>query len=149
MAWQFAPIKKLRMWLTAPAPALEGPVGNFLRELSMTAPPAGGGAHGFLDEDGHHRGFVQFFIESNRKVTIHRLWTLKPRAGNGSFMLGKLCELADRHGVEIGLKVLPFGRKPYPISRSHLADWYRRYGFVGTRRKMTRLPLAAAALPTR
>jgi hypothetical protein len=126
--------------LTKPAAAPVSNVANFLRELARIAPPAGEGSYAFLDDAGQTRGWVQFIIESDRAVKIHRLWTLRPNDGNGSVMLKKLCELADRHGVEIGLKVLPFGRKPHPRSREQLQEWYERYGFVGTRKKMIRIP---------
>jgi hypothetical protein len=118
-------------------------VANFLHELATIAPPAGQGSYAFLDEAGQSRGFAQFIIESDRAVTIHRLWTLRPNDGNGSAMLRKLCELADRHGVQIFLKALPFGRKPYPRSRDQLQQWYERHGFVGTRKKMIRVPQPA------
>jgi hypothetical protein len=129
--------------LTKPAQAPVSNVANFLRELTKIAPPAGGGAYAFLDETGHSRGWVQFIIESDRAVKIHRLWTLQPNGGNGSIMLKTLCELADRHGVEIILKVLPFGRKPHPRSSEELQQWYERYGFVGTRKRMIRVPQTA------
>jgi hypothetical protein len=125
---------------TKPAQAPVSNVANFLRELASIAPPAGEGAYGFPDGKGHTRGWVQFIIESDRQVKIHRLWTLRPNDGNGSVMLKKLCELADRNGVEIVLKVLPFGRKPHPRSREELQQWYERYGFIGTRKKMIRVP---------
>jgi hypothetical protein len=48
--------------------------------------------------------------------------------------------LADEHGVELVLKTLPFGRKPYPLLPEHLKSWYERYGFTGTSKKMIRLP---------
>jgi hypothetical protein len=47
-------------------------------------------------------------------------------------MLRTLCDLADRHEVEIKLKVLPFGHKPYALSRPQLKTWYERHGFQGT-----------------
>jgi hypothetical protein len=129
--------------LTKPAQTPVSNVANFLHDLASLAPPAGEGAYGFPDGHGHTRGWVQFIIESDRQVKIHRLWTLRPNDGNGTVMLKKLCELADRNGVEIVLKVLPFGRKPHPRSREQLQEWYERYGFVGTRKKMVRIPQPA------
>jgi hypothetical protein len=129
--------------LTKPAPTPVSNVANFLHALARIAPPAGEGSYAFLDEAGQTRGWVQFIIESDRAVKIHRLWTLRPNDGNGSIMLKKICELADQNGVEIFLKVLPFGRKPYPRSRDQLRQWYERHGFVGTRKKMIRVPQAA------
>lgn len=113
-------------------------VANFLADLSVVAPAAGGGHHAFANETGGAHGWVQFIINSPRQVTLHRLWTLRPGEGNGSRMLGTLCELADRHGVEICLKPLPFGRKPYRFSRQKLAEWYGRYGFTGDHKRMVR-----------
>gem|GEM_PF-6047700 len=57
------------------------------------------------------------------------------------FPLGLVCELADRHGVELRLRPLPFGRKPYRMSREQLETWYRRYGFEGRGRVLVRLAL--------
>jgi hypothetical protein len=84
---------------------------------------------------------VQFIIRSSRKVEIHRLWTLEPGRGNGKAMLKAMCDLADQHRVEIALKVLPIGRKPYPMSREQLRAWYRKYGFEGDGWKLLRRPL--------
>lgn len=112
----------------------------FLTDLIATAPAAGGGCYAFLDEAQKVRGWVQLIIRGAKKVEIHRLWTLQPGRGNGSFMLKAVCDIADRHGVEIVLKALPFGRKPYPMKGEQLASWYEKYGFVGTRRRMVRKP---------
>jgi hypothetical protein len=51
-----------------------------------------------------------------------------------------LCELADRQGVEMKLKVIPIGRKPFPMSRQQLKAWYQRLGFTGSRWHLTRKP---------
>ena len=98
------------------------------------------GSYVFMNPDGSYRGFVQLLWGRGRRITIHRLWSLQHGKGHGSMMLGSLCDLADRHGVEIVLKALPIGRKPYPMSRDQLFEWYRRHGFEGTRRKMIRKP---------
>jgi len=120
-------------------------VSGFASDLALIARPAGGGAHAFLGEDGSCRGFVQIIWDSASEMVIHRLWTLSPGAGNGSMMLRAICELADRHGIAIKLKALPFGRKPYPMDRDRLVIWYQRHGFEGTRRKMIRKPRDIAA----
>ncbi len=118
-------------------------VDDFLAALNLSAPRAGGGHYSFMRPDGTCRGFVQFIIASAQRVKIHRIWSLEPGSGSGSFMLGRVCELADEHEVELELKVLPIGRKPYPLSCEQLMAWYARHGFVGTRRKMCRMPRAA------
>ena len=115
-------------------------VDDFLRELITVAPPVGRGDYVFPNDQGGSRGFVQFIIRSDRRVIIHRLWTHQAGAGNGGYILRTLCDLADRHGVELMLKPLPIGRKPYPMSRDQLQKWYERYGFLGTRKRMTRAP---------
>jgi len=115
-------------------------VDDFLRELITVAPPAGGGHYAFPDAQGGSRGFAQFIIRSDRQVIIHRLWTHQAGAGHGGHILQTLCDLADRHGVELMLKPLPIGRKPYPMSRDQLQKWYERYGFLGTRKRMIRAP---------
>src|SRR5580692_9509635 len=79
-------------------------VDDFLRELIAVAPPVGRGDYVFPDGQGGSRGFVQFIIRSDQRVIIHRLWTHQAGAGNGGYILRTLCDLADRHGVELMLK---------------------------------------------
>jgi hypothetical protein len=116
---------------------------DFLDDLKLIAPRAGGGSYAFVAGDGTCRGWVQFIIRSDRLLEIHRLWTLHPGKGNGSLMLRTVCALADRHRIELVLKTLPFGRKPYPLSREQLQVWYMRHGFEPWGRKMIRRPRAA------
>jgi len=113
----------------------------FLADLQVVAPAVGGGDYAFINDAGGARGWVQFIIESDRRLTIHRLWTLDPGKGNGSTMLQTVCRLADKHEVELTLKPLPFGNKPYPLCRQRLAEWYGRHGFSGTKKKMLRVPM--------
>jgi hypothetical protein len=117
---------------------------NFLAYLAQAAPPIGQATHAFPKPDGGSHGYVQFIIDSDRELTIHRFWSCHPGQGSGSVMLRILCSLADQHGIQMNLKVIPFGKKPYPLSRDQLVEWYRRYGFEGTRKKMTRMPDMAA-----
>jgi hypothetical protein len=127
-------------------------VRRFLAAMEAAAPRAGLGAYGFRNPNGGCYGFVQFLVNSPQCVTIHRLWTLQPGQGNGTRVLHKVCDLADYYGVELTLKTLPFGRKPYPFSRDQLLAWYQRHGFEVTGRKMTRRPqnseLALVARPS-
>jgi hypothetical protein len=115
-------------------------VSNFLADLSGIAPIAGTQTYAFTCPLGERTGYVQIISESHNEVTIHRIWTLAPRSGHGSAILRKVCEIADRHGIILKLRALPFGAKPFPLSRDQLFDWYSRYGFEGKRRKMIRLP---------
>jgi hypothetical protein len=119
-------------------------VANFLAALRTIARPAGQGSYAFADVD-RCMGFVQFIIDSDRRVTIHRIWTLQPGKGDGAVILRNLCALADQHGVELALKVIPIGRKPYPMSRENLKIWYERFGFQGPRWKLVRTPLIHAS----
>ncbi len=114
----------------------------FYTDLVAIAPAVGGGCHAFVAPDGTCRGWVQIIFGKDRRIDIHRLWTLAPGQGNGSAMLRSICELADRHGVEISLKALPFGRKPFRLSADQLVQWYARHGFVGTRKRLIRKPRA-------
>jgi GNAT superfamily N-acetyltransferase len=115
----------------------------FLADLMRIAPSAGRGDYIFATVNGVSPGFVQIILKRERRVEIHRIFTREPGKGNGSAMLKALCELADRHGVELALKVIPIGRKPYPLSREQLLAWYERHGFEGTRRRMIRQPRGA------
>jgi hypothetical protein len=118
-----------------------GNVVAFLDELVVAAPPAGRGHFEFKRADGQHLGFVQL-ICSERIVQIHRIWATLPGRGGGSIMMRTLCQMADRHGVEMKLKVIPIGRKPFPMSRRQLKAWYERCGFAGSRWHLTRKPVS-------
>jgi hypothetical protein len=111
----------------------------FLKDLVAVAPPAGGGHYAFKKSDGQTQGFVQL-ICSERLIQIHRIWSAEPGTGGGSIMMRTLCELADRHGVEMKLKVIPIGRKPFPMSREQLKAWYQRFDFAGERWILMRKP---------
>ena len=118
-------------------------VRNFFVALANVASPAGRGDYAFAKSDGSRLGYAQFIIESYTRVTIHRLWTRNSGAGAGSAILRTLCGLADTHAVELTLKTIPFGRKPYPLNTDQLAGWYSRYGFQKTGKYMTRKPRTA------
>ena len=113
---------------------------DFLAELSLIARPVGGGTYAFVAAEGGCNGWVQLIVRSDTLIEIHRLWTLRLGKGNGSMMLRGVCTLADKHGIEIRLKALPFGRKPFKMSGDELAAWYQRHGFTGTGRKLIRKP---------
>ncbi len=115
-------------------------VADFFADLATIAKPAGEGCFAVANPSGGWHGFVQFIVSSERMIQIHRLWTLEPGKGNGSIMVRALCELADRHGVELKLKVIPIGRKPHPLSREQLKAWYQKYGFEGPRWLLQRKP---------
>jgi hypothetical protein len=117
-------------------------VTDFISALKLVAADAGQGYYAFNSSEGRRQGFVQFIIQSDRKLSIHRIWADEPKKGNGTAILQLLCDFADRHAVELTLKALPFGRKPFPMSREQLKVWYQRYGFKGARWKMSRAPLA-------
>jgi hypothetical protein len=156
-AWPFGIVESvwsfvaLRRWWMMPTPAQiaaqiasaqpdRGHVARFLQDLQTLAPAAGRGTYAFNKPGGEYHGYVQFIIDSPAQVTIHRIWSDEPGQGSGNFMMRTLCELADRHGVAMKLKVLPIGRKPYPMNRDELFDWYQRFGFEGQHKKMIRIP---------
>jgi len=156
-AWPFGLVEgvwaivAMRRWLyacarenPAPPPPMLGSVNGFLGELSTIAQSAGRGDYTFPMEDGTKHGAVQFIVRSPRRLIIHRLWSLHPGKGSGTKMLQTLCDLADRHDVELSLKVIPIGRKPYPMDREKLMAWYRKYGFEGDHRRMLRRPRPVA-----
>jgi hypothetical protein len=116
-------------------------VAAFLQELVAVAPPAGRGHYGFKSAKGRSHGFVQL-ICSERIIQIHRIWASEPGTGIGSIMMRTLCDLADRHCVEMKLKVVPIGRKPFPMSREQLKSWYQRFDFFGSRWILIRKPAA-------
>jgi hypothetical protein len=144
--WLFAKTGILSRFFRPPAQRNDVYGGNvvaFLDELVAVAPPAGQGHYSFKDADGGSLGFVQL-ICSERIVQIHRIWATQPGRGGGSIMMRTLCELADRHGVEMKLKVIPIGRKPFPMSRQQLKQWYQRARFTGSRWHLMRKPACGA-----
>jgi hypothetical protein len=148
--WSLVAIRRWKKSRIEPRPAppvYPSNADNFFAELRAIAHPAGRGDYKFLNADGSHLGFAQFIIDSTRRVAIHRLWTLKPGQGSGSKILGILCDVADRHDVELMLKVIPIGRVPHPMTSDQLFEWYQRHGFVGTKRKMIRTPVISWVNP--
>jgi hypothetical protein len=121
-------------------------VGDFLEELGTLAQPAGRGDYTFPATEGGHHGAVQFIVDGPGRLRIHRLWTMRPGQGSGSKILRTLCDLADRHDVELLLKVIPIGRKPYPMDRDDLFTWYQKFGFEGSHREMRRQPRSVELL---
>lgn len=121
-------------------PEGEDRMAQFKRDLCVLAPQAGRGDYVFRNPSGERLGFAQLTFPYSDAATLHRLWVDRPGSGNGTVILRALCALADRHGIGIVIKPLPFGQKPYPLSREQLMVWYARFGFEGTRRKMTRKP---------
>ena len=113
---------------------------TFVQDLESVTRPAENGHRAFVDMDGTYLGFIQILFEPGRRITLHRVWSLQAGKGHGTRMLQTLCDLADRHDVEIQLRPLPIGRKPYPKSREQLIAWYRRFGFEVVGRKMVRQP---------
>lgn len=85
-------------------------------------------------------GFVQMWSCADHWLQIHRLWSRYPNRGDGSRILQTLCGLADEHDIGIRLKVIPIGRKPYPLPRAELKAWYERFGFAGKKWKLQRFP---------
>jgi hypothetical protein len=115
-------------------------VANFLADFTCIAKRVNDGCFAVANPSGGSHGFVQFIPSSDESIQIHRLWTLEPGKGNGSAIVRVLCELADRHGVELKLKVIPIGRKPHPLNREQLKVWYQRHGFEGARWLLQRKP---------
>jgi GNAT superfamily N-acetyltransferase len=116
----------------------------FFQDFHAMATPVGRGDYAFRLPGGEVLGFIQIIPARGKRIQIHRFWTRHQGKGHGRTMLRWLCDLADRHGVELQLKALPIGRKPYPLSRDQLCQWYQRYGFEGTRRKLIRKPISPA-----
>jgi hypothetical protein len=121
-------------------------VRDFFTALAGVAANAGRGDYAFKNSDGSRRGYAQFIIDSPTRITIHRLWTRTPGNGAGSAILRTICELADKHGVELTLRTIPLGRKPYPLNREQLAAWYCRHGFAQFGKKMMRKPCPGGKL---
>lgn len=118
-------------------------VHHFLEDLISVAPQAGAGTYAFHNAEGDRIGFVQIVNASHNEATIHRIWSLESRRGHGSAMLRWVCEIADRHGIVLKLRALPFGKEPYSMSRAQLLDWYERHGFEEKRQKLVRMPAAS------
>ena len=81
-----------------------GDVAGFARGLAAVTRNAERGHHAFVDSEGVYLGFTQLLWRGD-SIVIHRIWTLKPGKGDGSRIMRILCDLADRHGVVLSLKV--------------------------------------------
>jgi hypothetical protein len=140
----FLKSKILPWFLKAPAPGDDADrrkVLAFIDDLNSIAASENQGHFRFNDSAGTTLGFAQLHCYE-RQVQIHRLWACKPGGGAGSNIMRTLCELADRHRVEMRLKVVPIGRKPFPMSRQQLRDWYLVFGFAGAGWTLIRKPVA-------
>jgi hypothetical protein len=117
-----------------------GDVEAFLADLLSVTRQHGAITFAFLRENSDPFGFVQIYRPGHGQILIHRLWAIDPGHGGGSQMLRTLCELADRHHVQIALTPLPFGPKPPPMSVEELNIWYHRHGFAGQSKRLIRKP---------
>jgi hypothetical protein len=59
---------------------------------------------------------------------INSIMTLERGRGDASRVLQKMCDIADKHQVYMGLGASPFG-KTKGLNKSQLIAWYKRYGF--------------------
>jgi hypothetical protein len=118
-------------------------VRDFMAALQTRAQKAEGGHYAFAHPDGRRRGYVQFIVESRTRLIIHRIWTHLTGKGDGSEMMRTLCELADQFTVELMLETIPIGRKPYPLDKQGLENWYVKFGFQRKGKWMIRSPAPA------
>jgi len=112
---------------------------DFLNELKLLGRQISETTFVFNEADELRRGYVQIDRFADGVASVHRIWANSPGHGVGSQLLRTLCELADRHRVQIALRAVPFGAKPYPMTQADLDAWYRRHGFEGGR-KLIRQP---------
>ncbi len=62
-------------------------------------------------------------------IKIIYLYIYKQNEGKGSFILSRLCSLADKYSVIIELDAIPQKKNENTISREKLVSWYQSYGF--------------------
>lgn len=147
-AWPFGLVEgvwsivALRRWVLLCSARPVGNVDGLLADLLTITRQTEPMIYAFMDDAGATRGFVQIYRPGRGQILIQRLWTVVHRQGHGSHILRTLCELADRHGVRMRLKAQPIGPQPLPMSVQALREWYHRYGFVGTAKRMWREPSA-------
>ena len=133
------------MFRRKPKPQSPPPnIKRFLSALAKSAVQLSPTTYVFARPDGAPRGFVQIKHPSGESIQIHRIWVLHSGNNHGSSILRGLCDLADDHNVSIRLKAIPFGEKPYPMSRAQLRAWYHRHGFHGPANDLKREPRAVA-----
>ena len=72
-------------------------------------------------------------------VWIETIRVKEPGKGHGRKVMQTIADLADQHRVTLKLRVEPFGSDR--LSMKKTLDFYKRYGFKGTRKLMTRRPL--------
>jgi hypothetical protein len=116
------------------------PLAHFLHDLERISQKLAPSTYAFCAPNSSQTGILQLGHCRENQISIHRLWATPLGLGHGSRMLRAICQLADVHRLEIALKVLPFGAKPYPMDKAALAAWYERHGFAGTRWNLLRRP---------
>jgi len=109
---------------------------------STKANPFGGNEQVFMHENGGGFGAVSMSPDAGEDAL---LWLESIRAfgygkGYGNYMLKKVTDMADKHGVTLKLVAIPYGDKP--MTAAKLKAWYRKHGFVGTK-YMVRKPVTA------
>jgi hypothetical protein len=71
----------------------------------------------------------------------------KQGTGQASKIIRKITKLADKHGVSLSATVKPFGNVPNALTKSQLAAWYKRNGWVKRPGGIIRYPGGAKAPP--
>jgi len=74
-------------------------------------------------------------------IEVTTIWTdpSQRRQGHASKLLKRICELADKVGVELSLRAEPKDSK-IDLNQGQLVAWYGRCGFAGAWNKMSRPP---------
>lgn len=93
--------------------------------------PFGGNEFVFFHGNGGAFGAVELNTISGRDdaLWLSAVRSFAPGTGNGygSYVLGKVLDLADKYGVTLQLAAEPFGAKN--LNKKQLMAWYARHGF--------------------
>ncbi len=74
---------------------------------------------------------------SSDTVHIDTLRCFSPKSGHGTEIMTRIINLADKYKVNLSLYPVPLKTK-VQISQKKLIEFYKRFGFVGTKALMTR-----------
>jgi hypothetical protein len=126
------------------ADSADTPAEHFFNGLDeITKPnPFGGSEQVFFHSNGGGYGSVAVSpIKGDPKaIYLNSLRAFGTGHCYGSYVLGKLTDLADKHGVTIELHARPFGNEK-GLAKGKLVAWYKRHGFTGTAERLVRQPV--------
>lgn len=89
---------------------------------------------------GDHYVSLDYRIVNPTEIHLEQIWSeVERRAGHGTQWMRRLCDAADRHGVELSLIVSPLHYEEdrenahlnqHAMTQDQLVNWYKGFGFA-------------------